>query len=280
VNATAATGERIVTCHQPTYLPWPGLFHKLRLADVFVVLDTVGYSRYGWQNRTLVKGTHGPFWLSVPLVAATRSRPLTDLAISHESGPWQQRHWTSLRLSYSGAPYWRRYAPLFEDVLLGRVWTSVVELNLEIIRRMMPLFGLEVTMVRTSELGWGGRKSDLILDQCRRTSASVYVSGVNGQDYLLESAFLTEGISVFYQRYRPPVYRQRFGDFAPGLSSVDLLFHEGDAAAEIMFRDNVDRESILTELRTHGAPAVVQTRSAADAEPDGVTARGALEDAG
>src|SRR4051812_23664314 len=101
---------RIVTCHQPTYLPWAGLFHKLALADVFVVMDTVTYSRSGWQNRNRVKGVHGPYWLTVPLSASgRRSRPLRDILIDSSStsgaGDWRRRHWESLRVSYGRAPH-------------------------------------------------------------------------------------------------------------------------------------------------------------------------------
>ena len=32
-----------VSGHQPAYLPWLGLFHKLYLSDVFVYMDTVQF---------------------------------------------------------------------------------------------------------------------------------------------------------------------------------------------------------------------------------------------
>ena len=35
--------ERVVAVHQPNYVPWPGYFHKLAHADVFVYLDSVQY---------------------------------------------------------------------------------------------------------------------------------------------------------------------------------------------------------------------------------------------
>jgi hypothetical protein len=41
---------RIVTGHQPVYLPWLGLFHKISLADVFVLMDDVQYLVRDWNN--------------------------------------------------------------------------------------------------------------------------------------------------------------------------------------------------------------------------------------
>ncbi|QMU78271.1 WbqC family protein [Streptacidiphilus sp. PB12-B1b] len=269
---------RIVTCHQPTYLPWAGLFHKLALADVIVLMDTVDYSRRGWQNRNRIKGPNGSFWLTVPLSSrGSASRRLCDIAIAPgvcaTRTDWQRAHWTSLSQAYSQADHWRSYAPIFEDALLGHSWTSLVELNAHLLRRLAAALRIEVDFVRASELGWEGRKSRIVLDHCRRTSATVYVSGVNGHDYLREQEFLDRGISVFYQRYRGPVYQQRHGGFIPDLSVVDLLFNVGAESTAALLAGNATRKALLEALAASGAPAVLETVPGAPATADGVTVR-------
>ena len=42
----------ILTAHQPTYLPWLGLFHKISLADVFVSYNQVQYQVDGGITET------------------------------------------------------------------------------------------------------------------------------------------------------------------------------------------------------------------------------------
>ena len=42
---------KIVSIHQPGYLPWLGFFKKIESADIFVFLDDVQYSRGKWENR-------------------------------------------------------------------------------------------------------------------------------------------------------------------------------------------------------------------------------------
>ena len=41
----------IVTIHQPNFAPWTGYFDKMTKADVFVLLDTVPFTKGGFQNR-------------------------------------------------------------------------------------------------------------------------------------------------------------------------------------------------------------------------------------
>ena len=58
-----------VAIHQPHYLPWLGYLAKWAAADVFVFLDTVQYTKNGWQNRNRIKTATGPQWLTVPVHA-------------------------------------------------------------------------------------------------------------------------------------------------------------------------------------------------------------------
>ena len=58
----------ILTAHQPTYLPWLGLFHKIALADKFCFFDDVQYQPKDWNNRNKIKFSNGKEnWLSVPV---------------------------------------------------------------------------------------------------------------------------------------------------------------------------------------------------------------------
>ena len=57
----------IISGHQPTYLPWLGLFHKFSLCDKFVFMDTVKYLDGDWNNRNKIKTSQSPLYLTVPI---------------------------------------------------------------------------------------------------------------------------------------------------------------------------------------------------------------------
>jgi len=256
---------RVVTCHQPTYLPWAGLFHKLALADRFVVMDAAEYTSRNWLNRNRIKGPQGCFWLTVPVSRSdSASRLLMDMAIQQalpeDPAGWQRQHWRSLEAAYTRAPYWDRYAGLFEEFYLGRSWTRLAEFNFALLRALAGVLEIDTEFVLASDLGWEGRKSRLVLDHCRRAAGTVYVSGVNGHDYLIESEFRDAGISVVYQEYHGPVYRQQWGAFVPDLSVLDLLFNAGPRSGELLASGNVTRVDLDGVLGTLDAPAVLEMR--------------------
>ena len=57
----------IITAHQPAYLPWLGLIHKIAISDVYVFLDNVQFEKNSFTNRNKIKTANGPIWLTVPV---------------------------------------------------------------------------------------------------------------------------------------------------------------------------------------------------------------------
>ena len=58
----------ILTGHQPTYLPWLGLFNKISYAEYFVLFDNVQYLPKEWMNRNKIKTPNGEIFLNVPVL--------------------------------------------------------------------------------------------------------------------------------------------------------------------------------------------------------------------
>jgi hypothetical protein len=128
--------------------------------------------------------------------------------------------------NYSRAPFWKTYGPALEEIL-SRPWVLLIDLNLALIEFLWSAFGIATPTRRASTLGVSGKKSELLLDICRKTGATVYLSGPRGKDYLDESLFSAAGISVEYHEFRHPQYSQRFSPFVEGMAGIDLLLNEG-----------------------------------------------------
>lgn len=225
----------IVAIHQPEHLPWLGFFDKLRAADRFVILDTVGYRKNYFQNRNRIRTAGGTAWLTVPVQTSGRlGQPIRDVVIDNAGNPrWRQKCWGTLSQAYRRAPFWREH----EDVLsatYARDWERLADLNLHLIRHLAAALGIETPLVFASELGASGDRSDLLLDICRRAGATTYLSGISGREYLDTKRFEDAGIAVTYQEFHHPVYTQLSEPFEPCMSAIDLLAVHGPAAADIL----------------------------------------------
>ncbi len=221
-----------VAIHQPQYLPWLGHFAKLAASDCWIVLDTVQYEKHGWQNRNRIKTPRGAQWLTVP-VHARLGTSILDVAID-AAQPWARKHCQALRANYGRAPYFLRYFPDLQEVLL-RPWRSFTELGIEVTRLLASALGVSRPTLRASELA--GTRTDptaRLVDLCGSVGAGTYLAGGDSVAYLDLAQFERGGVAVWRQQYTHPGYTQQHGPFVPFLSVVDLLFNHGDASLNVL----------------------------------------------
>lgn len=224
----------ILTAHQPSYLPWLGLFAKVSLADAFCIFDMVQYSKKGFDNRNRIMTDQGVKWLTVPVESSNhRERLCKDIRIVPNQ-QWARKHCRSLRLAYSRAPYLDLYMEELESVLLGRKYEYLADLNRAILDWGLAKLQLAPKIVRAQDHAFVGRKGDLVLDMCTKLGATKYIFGGEGLQYANPAAFLAAGVSPIFLDFEQPNYDQGDIDFCPNLSFVDLLFHAGPASSEIV----------------------------------------------
>lgn len=214
---------------QSSYIPWKGFFDIIHDVDEFVFLDNVQFTPRDWRSRNRIKTREGLLWLTVP-AGADRNRRICDVRL--EDHGWQDKHWKSLTHSYGKTPHFAFYRPFFEEIYLGREWTSLSELNQHMTRSISTeLLGLSPRFRDSRELDPEGAKLDLILDLVRKTGATEYVSGPAARDYIDASRFAEAGVTLTYKDYTGyPEYPQPHPPFEHAVSALDLLFSVGPDA--------------------------------------------------
>jgi hypothetical protein len=222
----------ILTGHQPNYLPYAGFFHKVALADRFVIVDDVQFVKrgtFGWmhRNRVRTESPEGWSWLSVPVLSKGKFTQTIREARIDNSTPWARTHWRTLEWNYRRAPHWGAYAEDFR-AMYERPWEGFADLTCAFIELLLRLLGIRTPVSLQSALGVKGESTGLIVELCRATGAETYLSGAHGRDYLDPAVLAAAGVKVDFQDFsRPPYPQAKPGPFVPDLSVVDLLFNVG-----------------------------------------------------
>jgi hypothetical protein len=234
----------ILTAHQPVYLPWLGLFHKIALSDAFCYFDDVQYLKKDWNNRNKIKTSHGEIWLTVPvLTKGHRKKKIREIEINNSIN-WQRKHWKSIYLGYKKAPFFSKYSDFFEDVY-KKEWLYLTDLNEYMLKYLLKELGISIKYYKASKLNFEGYKSALVLDMCKRLGANLYIFGALGRDYVDVDIFNRNGVNVYFQDYRHPTYSQLGGDFISHLSIIDLLFNIGkERSLEVIMEGNVTKSEL------------------------------------
>ena len=233
----------ILTAHQPVYLPWLGLFHKIAISDAFCYFDDVQYQVKDWNNRNKIKTASGDIWLTVPvLTKGYREKKINEIEINN-STDWRRKHWRSIYVNYKKAQFFTKYADFFEDVY-KKDWLLLSDLNEYMLKWFFKTLKIDVEYHKASELHFEGSKSELVLDMCKKFKADTYIFGALGKDYADKEKFNREDIKIYFQDYKPPVYNQLYSDFLPYMSVIDLLFNCGDRSLEIIMSGNITKEEL------------------------------------
>lgn len=239
-------GPRICIA-QPEHLPWLGYFDKISRVDVFVFLDNVQFKKRYFENRNRIRSPKGWVWLTVPVRSKGRfDQLIQEVEIDNERN-WQRSHWKTLQLNYGRAACFDRYCEYLEDIYIRRLWSGLIELNTHLIRWGAEQFSLKPKFLLASELGVEGCSSELLLAICQKLEATTYLSGVSGKDYLDEGLFREHGITIEYQEFHHPIYRQLYNPFEPCMAFIDLLFNYGPESRKILLDPRIERlETVFT----------------------------------
>lgn len=218
---------------QPSYLPWLGFFDQMAQADTFVFLDDVQFTRRDWRNRNKIRTREGWGWLTVPIIQKGKfEQTLMETRIDRSTG-WSEKHSETLRHHYAKTPHFDYYFPQLQSIY-NRNHELLVDLCLDSISWIQKVLNIKTPSQKSSELNLGEKKQERILAICRSLGATHYFSGEAAKDYLSEEAFLRYNISLEFQDYKHPEYRQRYANFVPHLSILDLIFNHGDKSFQIL----------------------------------------------
>lgn len=225
----------IVSIRQPGYLPYMGFFKKIQSVDTFVFLDDVQYSRSDWDNRNKIRTPEGSMWLTLPIL--NKSGKLLNQIEIDNSKDWLYKHKAAIKFNYESCPYFDLY---WEDIqnILDKSYTKLIDLNISLINYFISVLNIDTKTIFSSELNIQSAGSQKLLEICSSLKADTYLSGELGQNYLDEKIFENENIKIIYEKFEHPIYRQKYSEFVPNMSIIDLLFNEGENSSYILKNSN------------------------------------------
>lgn len=230
----ATTMNKTIAILQSNYIPWRGYFDLINSVDEFILYDDMQYTRRDWRNRNVINTPAGLSWLTIPVqVKGKYLQAIKDtLVVDHK---WASDHWRSIVHNYSRAVHFSDYKDLFEDLYLGAPETYLSQVNYRFIAAICRLLGISTTISWSMDYELSGDKTERLVNLCKQSGATRYISGPAAKAYLNEDLFGQEGISVAYIDYSGyREYVQLYQPFQSQVSIIDLIFNEGPNAVNFM----------------------------------------------
>lgn len=231
--------SKIITIHQPDFLPWIGFFNKINNADVWIVLDHVENNPRDsafWGRRVQMLVNRSPYWVSISLFKKIGivGMPINQMFISKE----KSKVFKTILQAYSKAPFFREYKLLIEDYFNSTEF-FLVQRNMKFIQQIMELLDIKTEIVFSSDLKCKSKSTELLIEIIKKVDGTHYLAGGGAGSYQKDSLFEANNISLKFNNFKHPNYKQfnMKGEFVQGLSIIDSLMNIGaDGLKEILKR--------------------------------------------
>jgi len=217
---------------QSNYIPWKGYFDMIAAVDEFILYDDVQFTKNDWRNRNQIKTPQGVMWLTVP-VGQNINRRIRDVELPNNK--WQAGHWKILESNYRRAPYFEEVAAIFEPLYRQCQYTHLSALNRVLIEAVCAYLGITTKISNSWEYQPVEGKTERLVDLCIQAGATEYISGPSARSYIEESIFTERGVKLSWFGYEGYLkYPQLWGEFAHGVTILDLLFNCGKDSHRFM----------------------------------------------
>lgn len=206
---------------------------KLCLADIFVVADDYQFTTNHQINRTRIKTSEGPSWLTVPvLTKGSRGTAINRIRLNNRID-WREKHLRTLFVNYTYAAYFEQYDHDL-NAIYRRRWDHLVDLNLALLDFIVAAIGIKTRIVLSSELDLTGCGNDKLRQMLQRLDCAVYLAGSEFHNHLRADDYSRNGFKVEFVDDVKIKYHQQFGAFINNLSFIDLLFNEGPDCVNLL----------------------------------------------
>lgn len=228
----------IISIIQPCFVPWLGYFEQIAVADVFVYMDDVPYTKKDWRNGNQLKSPYGVKNIGFPVRKHPRGTLIKDVEISYNTR-WESAFLNQLNEWYKKAPYFDVVISLVHDVIIRRydkLWELNYHLNNAILSYLeipTPIFFSSQAECRTDN------KVDRIIEICRHFDGDVLFDGKKAQGFLDSHYMRERGIEVIFQDYKHTPYKQLWGDFTPYMSIIDAIMNLGKSSRGVIVNDQM-----------------------------------------
>jgi hypothetical protein len=198
----------VISIIQPCFVPWLGYFEQIALADVFVYLDDVDYTKKDWRNGNQLKSPYGIKNIGFPVKKCTRHTPLKDVEISYNS-TWEDHLFNQIHNWYAKSAFYQDTVDLISPVIYNK-YDRLVDLNFHLNNVILKHLGIQTPIFFSSDIERKSQgKVERIIEICKHFDGiDTLFDGKKAQDFLDPDYLLDQGIKVVFQDYQHKPYQQ------------------------------------------------------------------------
>ena len=236
-----------VVITQSMLFPWVGMLEQIKLADILIHYDDVTFSKGSFTNRVQIKTLDGLKWLTIPLSNFKIGQKINEVQID-QGNKWKKKHLSMLEQNFSKTPFKDDALDIVNDVY-KKNFRYISDLSKASMMRLCEYFNIDkkLKIKDILDLRIDGSSSKRVLETVKKVGGKTYITGHGAMNYLDHSIFEKDGIKVKYMNYQKFKYPQKYGNFTPFVSGLDLVTNCGKEGFKYIASEAIDWKDFIKE---------------------------------
>ena len=232
----------IISIMQPCFVPWLGYFEQMALADIFVYMDDVQYTKKDWRNGNQLKSPYGVKNISFSVKKTSRETLIKEIEISYNQ-PWEDTLFNQISNWYRKSTFFNEIMEVLTPHIYNK-YLKLLDLNLNLNDAILKYLDIHTPFFFTSDIPRQSQnKNERVLEICKHfEGVDILYDGKKARDFIDVEYFQSNGIHVIFQDYQHTPYPQLWGEFVPYMSIIDLLMNCGKESKKIILSSPLPEE--------------------------------------
>ena len=143
-------------------------------------------------------------------------------------------------MNYSKSIYFKEYIDLFTELYdRAKELDKLSDINYLFLTEICAILDIKTKISWSTDYNLIEGKSERLVDLCKQTNATEYISGLAAKSYIKEDIFKAAKINLSWMDYSAyQEYNQLYPPFIHAVSIIDLIFNEGGNARKCMHQTN------------------------------------------
>ena len=213
-----------VAIMQPYFFPYIGYFQLINAVDIFVVYDSIEFSKKGWINRNRILVNGKDYIFTLPLKKDSDFLNVNQRFLSDSWNSDKIKLLNKVKEAYRKAPFYNNVIAIFEDVL-NYENKNLFSFIKNALIKVLDYLEIKTKINQSSEIDFDNtlKSQDKVISICKALKAESYINPIGGLELYDKEVFKSKGIELQFLKANPIIYQQYGDQFIMFLSIIDVM---------------------------------------------------------
>ena len=213
-----------VAIMQPYFFPYIGYFQLINAVDVFVIYDSIEFSKKGWINRNRILVNDKDYVFTLPLKKDSDFLNVDERFLSDNWNSDKIKLLNKIKESYRKAPFYNDVIVILEDAL-NYEDKNLFDFIKNSLIKVLDYLEIKTKIIQSSEVDFDNslKNQDKVIAICNAMNAKTYINPIGGIELYDKEVFKASGIELQFLKANPITYQQYGDEFVMFLSIIDVM---------------------------------------------------------